>query len=219
MPKSQTEGKNWRRQNSSQEYIHVLFPCTSRNQQASEVLLKFFKQNMRKCWHHSKILKAQTILLDNIYSIFPKGFLKLPLVQHLHPPVNLLLPPNPSKRVISYYRRLWGNIRFHSIKPRWPPSRATQAVTRVLPELCCGMTQDETESDSGSYQTDTREGFALESHPCTFTLQLIYAATVGREDCSKRLYQGASRFASMNFSRIIHFYAWCTRWIHLQPAF
>lgn len=76
----------------------MLFPCTCRNQQASEVLLKFFKQNMRKCWHHSKILKAQTILLDNIYSIVPKGFLKLPLVQHLHPPVNLLLPPNPSKR-------------------------------------------------------------------------------------------------------------------------
>lgn len=63
----------------------MLFPCTCRNQQASEDLLKLLIRNMLKCWHHSKILQAPTILLYNIYSIFPKDFLKLPSVQHLHP--------------------------------------------------------------------------------------------------------------------------------------
>lgn len=51
-------------------------------------------------------------------------------------------------------------------------TRAAQAVTRALPELCRGMTQDEIDSDSGSYQTHTRKGFALAS-----SLQLTYAAT------------------------------------------
>lgn len=51
---------------------------------------------MPKYWHHSKTLQAQTILLYNIYSTLPKGFLKLPSVQHLHPLVNLFLSHSPS---------------------------------------------------------------------------------------------------------------------------
>lgn len=50
------------------------------NQQASEVLFKLFKQDMLKFWPPPKVLQAQTMLLYNIYSIFPTGFLKLPLV-------------------------------------------------------------------------------------------------------------------------------------------
>lgn len=108
---------------------------------------------------------------------FSESFIKLPLVC-IFIPSEPVSPSQPFQKKSFLTTGGCGEISsFTSIKPSWLPPRAAQAVTRVLPGRCCGMTQDETESDRGSHQTGTRKGSALWSHPCTCTSQPAYTAT------------------------------------------